>query len=225
MERAAYAFLLSEALRPGAPGSPPPAPPPDSAVLFTTYHPLLVESHYSVLACLLCHSPPGVRPCHHGCRWSRGLSDLSTPALDGPSGVRRDAREACGRLAHRHPAPFSYAPSRSVQEWQYAHRRASHRGIPGTHFFASCTPFSPLSCKRLGHCLTLTSPSSSASHSALPLVPPTPSPFPAPALHGNVDLRSHSIAGVTSSHPSRSASARAQNRMRSRSGSSIICMR
>jgi hypothetical protein len=53
VERAAYAFLLSEALRPGAPGSPPPASPPDAAVLFTTYHPLLVESHFSVLLCLL----------------------------------------------------------------------------------------------------------------------------------------------------------------------------
>ncbi|KAH9980606.1 hypothetical protein BJV74DRAFT_855962 [Russula compacta] len=53
VERAAYAFLLSEALRPGASGTPPPAPPPDAAVLFTTYHPLLVESHFSVLLCLL----------------------------------------------------------------------------------------------------------------------------------------------------------------------------
>jgi hypothetical protein len=53
VERAAYAFLLSEALRPGASGTPPPAPPPNAAVLFTTYHPLLVESHYSVLLCLL----------------------------------------------------------------------------------------------------------------------------------------------------------------------------
>ncbi|KAI9510763.1 hypothetical protein F5148DRAFT_976267 [Russula earlei] len=53
VERAAYAFLLSEALRPGAPGKPPPAPPPNAAVLFTTYHPLLVESHFSILLCLL----------------------------------------------------------------------------------------------------------------------------------------------------------------------------
>ena len=52
-ERAAYAFLLSEALRPGAQGTPLPSPPPDAAVLFTTYHPLLVESHYSILLCLL----------------------------------------------------------------------------------------------------------------------------------------------------------------------------
>ncbi|KAH9046955.1 hypothetical protein EDB83DRAFT_2403992 [Lactarius deliciosus] len=50
----AYAFLLAEALRPGAHGTPPPpAPPPDAAVLFTTYHPLLVESHFSVLIATL----------------------------------------------------------------------------------------------------------------------------------------------------------------------------
>ena len=54
VERAAYAFLLAEALRPGAHGTlAPPAPPPDAAVLFTTYHPLLVESHFSVLLAAL----------------------------------------------------------------------------------------------------------------------------------------------------------------------------
>jgi hypothetical protein len=52
-EHAAYAFLLSEALRPGSHGTPPPAPPPDVSVPFTTYHPLLVESHFSMLLCLL----------------------------------------------------------------------------------------------------------------------------------------------------------------------------
>lgn len=31
---------------------PPPSPPSDAAVLFTTYHPLLVKSHY-VLLCML----------------------------------------------------------------------------------------------------------------------------------------------------------------------------
>ncbi|EMD32583.1 hypothetical protein CERSUDRAFT_118622 [Gelatoporia subvermispora B] len=51
--RAAYAFRLSEALRPGSQSAPPPPPPPDAPALFTTYHPLLVESHYSVLLCLL----------------------------------------------------------------------------------------------------------------------------------------------------------------------------
>ncbi|KAI0275437.1 hypothetical protein BC834DRAFT_852860 [Gloeopeniophorella convolvens] len=51
VERAAYAFLLAEALRPGAHGTPP--PPPDTVALFTTYHPLLVESHFSILLCHL----------------------------------------------------------------------------------------------------------------------------------------------------------------------------
>jgi hypothetical protein len=37
----------------GEPVSPPLAPPPDPATLFTAFHPLLVESHYSVLLCLL----------------------------------------------------------------------------------------------------------------------------------------------------------------------------
>ena len=56
VEQAASVFLLSEALRPGAPGSHPPAAPLDSAVPFTTYrtyHLLLVKSHYSALLCLL----------------------------------------------------------------------------------------------------------------------------------------------------------------------------
>ncbi|KAF9069351.1 hypothetical protein BDP27DRAFT_1421134 [Rhodocollybia butyracea] len=54
-----YAFALSESTRPGnyasspGPGSPPPFPdsrfPPPSAAMFTTYHPLLVESHYTIL--------------------------------------------------------------------------------------------------------------------------------------------------------------------------------
>jgi hypothetical protein len=49
VRRVAYAFLFYEALRPGASDTPPPASPPDAAVLITTYHPLLVESHHSVL--------------------------------------------------------------------------------------------------------------------------------------------------------------------------------
>ena len=31
------------------PGTPPPAPPRDVAALFTAYHPLLVELHFSVV--------------------------------------------------------------------------------------------------------------------------------------------------------------------------------
>ncbi|KAF8580122.1 hypothetical protein K439DRAFT_1648271 [Ramaria rubella] len=45
-QRTQYAFLLTESLRPGSHSQPPPlnAPP-----VFTTYHPLLVESHFSIL--------------------------------------------------------------------------------------------------------------------------------------------------------------------------------
>ena len=45
-QRTRYAFLLTESLRPGSHSQPPPlnAPP-----VFTTYHPLLVESHFSIL--------------------------------------------------------------------------------------------------------------------------------------------------------------------------------
>ncbi|KAF8167316.1 hypothetical protein B0H34DRAFT_779131 [Crassisporium funariophilum] len=45
-----YAFLLSESIRPGNHSNMPP-PMPDAPAMFTTYHPLLVESHFSVLVC------------------------------------------------------------------------------------------------------------------------------------------------------------------------------
>jgi hypothetical protein len=48
-QRVEMAFLLSESLRPGS-QSPPP-PPPENPNIFTTYHPLLVESYFSVLLC------------------------------------------------------------------------------------------------------------------------------------------------------------------------------
>lgn len=50
--RMEYAFLLSESIRPGNHVSQPP-PTPDAPAVFTTYHPLLVESHFSVLICQL----------------------------------------------------------------------------------------------------------------------------------------------------------------------------
>lgn len=49
--RIEYAFLLSESIRPGNHSNPPPFP--DAPAMFTTYHPLLVESHFSVLICQL----------------------------------------------------------------------------------------------------------------------------------------------------------------------------
>ncbi|KZS93516.1 hypothetical protein SISNIDRAFT_411316 [Sistotremastrum niveocremeum HHB9708] len=46
-----HAFLLSDAMRSGNPLSSP--PPTSSSPSFTTYHPLLVESHFSILICIL----------------------------------------------------------------------------------------------------------------------------------------------------------------------------
>ncbi|KAI0721190.1 hypothetical protein C8Q72DRAFT_787926 [Fomitopsis betulina] len=45
--RAEYAFRVTESLRPGNQASAPPMS--ESPAMFTTYHPLLVESHYSIL--------------------------------------------------------------------------------------------------------------------------------------------------------------------------------
>jgi hypothetical protein len=50
-QRIESAFLLSESLRPGSHAAPPPLP--ENPGIFTTYHPLLVESHFSVLLCHL----------------------------------------------------------------------------------------------------------------------------------------------------------------------------
>ncbi|KZO96459.1 hypothetical protein CALVIDRAFT_563940 [Calocera viscosa TUFC12733] len=69
-ERVEAAFLLSESQRPGQQQerqaqlaahqaspqtnpAPPPLPFPDGPAAFTTYHPLLVESHFSILICHL----------------------------------------------------------------------------------------------------------------------------------------------------------------------------
>ena len=47
-----YSFLLSESMRPGNHANMP-LPISDATAVFTTYHPLLVESHFSVLICQL----------------------------------------------------------------------------------------------------------------------------------------------------------------------------
>ncbi|KAF9055802.1 hypothetical protein BJ165DRAFT_1428760 [Panaeolus papilionaceus] len=47
-----YAFLLTEAMRPGNHNSTPPMMA-DAPATFTTYHPLLVESHFTLLICQL----------------------------------------------------------------------------------------------------------------------------------------------------------------------------
>lgn len=47
--KAEHAFLLSQSYRPGSTTQPPPPLHPDAPASFTTYHPLLVESHFSIL--------------------------------------------------------------------------------------------------------------------------------------------------------------------------------
>lgn len=49
-QRTQYAFLLTESLRPGSHSQPPPL---NALPVFTTYHPLLVESHFSILLSML----------------------------------------------------------------------------------------------------------------------------------------------------------------------------
>lgn len=48
-----YAFLLSESIRPGSHNNQPPPNLREIPPALTTYHPLLVESHFSVLICYL----------------------------------------------------------------------------------------------------------------------------------------------------------------------------
>ena len=202
VERAAYAFLLSEALRPGAPGSPPPVPPPDSAVLFTTYHPLLVESHYSVLLCLLMLGDftALLRAFVRAATVVDGLEGY--PIFLPPRSMAQvEFVETLERLAggwRIGTQPHSRARARA--------RRGNNNTLNGklaieappkrtSSPLAPSSPPSPAPVKALlfqapGTLFDPLSPStsSSASHSALVLVPPTPSPSPAPALHGNVDL-------------------------------------
>lgn len=49
--KAEHAFLLSQSFRPGSHHPPPDPLHPDMPTMFTTYHPLLVESHFSILIC------------------------------------------------------------------------------------------------------------------------------------------------------------------------------
>jgi len=199
VERAAYAFLLSEALRPGAPGSPPPAPPPDSAVLFTTYHPLLVESHYSVLLCLLMLGDFAalLRAFVRAATVVDGLEGY--PIFLPPRSMAQvefvETLERLGGGWRIGIQPHSRAR---------AHARRGNNNTPNGKLAIEAPPErassplappSPAPVKALllqapGTLFDPLSPStsSSASHSALALVPPTPSPSPAPALHGNVDL-------------------------------------
>ena len=203
VERAAYAFLLSEALRPGAPGSPPPVPPPDSAVLFTTYHPLLVESHYSVLLCLLMLGDFDalLRAFVRAATVVDGLEGY--PIFLPPRSMAQvEFVETLERLAggwRIGTQPHSRARTRARRGNNNTfNRKLAIEAPPERTPSALASPSSPPSPAPVKALLlqapgTLFDPlspstSSSASHSALALVPPTPSASPAPALHGNIDL-------------------------------------
>jgi hypothetical protein len=109
--RAAYAFLLSEAHRPGASGTPPPAP-----VLFTTYHPLLVKSHYSTQCYSACSCLATLRRC-----------SVRSPALPQLSAVSRVIR--------------SFKPLCRWHKWSLS-RRWSGRQAAGA---LACSPIRVLS--------------------------------------------------------------------------------
>ncbi len=52
-QKVEHAFLLSQSFRPGSQNAPPTPLYPDSPAMFTTYHPLLVESHFRILISLV----------------------------------------------------------------------------------------------------------------------------------------------------------------------------
>lgn len=210
VEQAAYAFLLSEALRPGAPGTPPSAPPPDTAVLFTTYHPLLVESHFSMLLCLLMLGdfPALLRAFVRTATVVDGLEGypvflpprsmaqvefietLERLAGGWSAGVQPHSRvcannghgRGCnGKLAiEAPPTPTSSLPSPPSSPAP-APVAAPNLTVSGSSLFDPLLPSTSLSASG--------SASASTSTSALALaVTPSPSPAPTPASHGNMDL-------------------------------------
>jgi len=210
VERAAYAFLLSEALRPGAAGTPPPVPPPNAAVLFTTYHPLLVESHFSMLLCLLMLGDFAalLRAFVRAATVVDGLEGY--PVFLPPRSMAQvEFIETLERLAggwRLGVQPHSRARARERQG--YGHARNGKLAIepPPVRPPSPPTPFSPAPVQvpifpdpgaLVEDSLSASSSlfaSGSASTSTLTLVPPipsreaTPSPSPAPALHGSIDL-------------------------------------
>lgn len=89
-----------------ASGTPPLAPPPDAAVLFTTYYPFPVESHYSVQLCLLMLGELSalLRALIHTATVIGGLKGY--PIFLPPRS-----------MARRRAAPFSCARPRSAWKW------------------------------------------------------------------------------------------------------------
>lgn len=211
VEQAAYAFLLSEALRPGSAGTPPPAPPPNTAVLFTTYHPLLVESHFSMLLCLLMLGdfPALLRAFIRAATVVDGLEGypvflpprsmaqvefietLERLAGGWRLGVQPHSRAgACGTNGHSNgklaielpPTPTS---SLLAPPSPPAPVAAPILAVPGPTLFDPLSPSTSLSASGSAS----GSASASTSMSVLALAATRSStPAPAPTLHGNVDL-------------------------------------
>ena len=212
VEQAAYAFLLSEALRPGSPGTPPSAPPPDTAVLFTTYHPLLVESHFSMLLCLLMLGdfPALLRAFVRTATVVDGLEGY--PVFLPPRSMAQvEFIETLERLAggwHIGVQPHSRARARAENGHGHGYNGKLAIEAPPTPpsslltlpspaapssvaspilTDSGSTLFDPLSPSTSLSALGSASASASTSTSALTLVA-TPSPSPAPTLHGSNDL-------------------------------------
>jgi len=214
VERAAYAFLLSEALRPGAPGTPPPAPPPDAAVLFTTYHPLLVESHFSVLLCLLMLGDFAglLRAFVRAATVVDGLEGypifLPPRSMAQVEFVETLERLAGGWRIGVQPHSRARARARNGNGSNTYNGKLAIEAPPvrSSSPLASSAPPSPVPVEAplplvAGTWFDPLSPSTSsssalrsASTSTLALAPPTPSrratpsPSPGPGLHGNIDL-------------------------------------
>lgn len=213
VEQAAYAFLLSEALRPGSAGTSPPAPPPNTAVLFTTYHPLLVESHFSMLLCLLMLGdfPALLRAFIRAATVVDGLEGY--PVFLPPRSMAQvEFIETLERLAggwHLGVQPHSRAGAcrTNCHSNGYNEKLAIEpppmptSSLPAPHFplavaapiltVPGSTLFDPLSASTSLSASGSTSGSASASTSmsALALAAtPSSSPAPASMLHGNVDL-------------------------------------
>ena len=205
VEQAAYAFFLSEALRPGSAGTPPPTPPPNTAVLFTTYHPLLVESHFSMLLCLLMLGdfPALLRAFIRAATVVDGLEGypvflpprsmaqvefietLERLAGGWRLGVQPHSRvHACGTNGHSNGYNGKLAIEPPPPPSPPAPVTAPILTVPGSTLFDPLSPSTSLSASGFAS----GSASASTSTSALALaVTPSSSPAPAPTLHGNVD--------------------------------------
>ena len=213
VEQAAYAFLLSEALRPGSAGTPPTAPP-NTAVLFTTYHPLLVESHFSMLLCLLMLGdfPALLRAFIRAATVVDGLEGypvflpprsmaqvefietLERLAGGWRLGVQPHSRaRASGMNGHSigYNGKFAIEPppaptsSLSAPPSPPASVVAPILTVPGSTLFDPLSPSTSLCATGSGSA----SASASTSTSALVLAATaSPPPAPAPKFHGNVEL-------------------------------------